>query len=360
MKVLVVTTVHNPNDARITKRQIVALQQAGHDVTLIAPFKDFQTNPPAGVRGVNVARSLGIHRTKSLWQVRGLLKSHAPNHDVVLLHDPELLSAIAQIGNTPVVFDVHEDTKSSLAIKPWLPDYLNDAATAIIDRLEKRADERTTVILAEDSYRARFSPDAVVVPNSTWVPKKVKKPETKKVVYLGSLTYPRGSSTLIAVGSALKPTGVTLEVIGGADPRTTALLQKAQERGDLTWHDYVPNDEAVAMLEGALAGLSLLRDEPNYRHSLPTKIVEYMAHGVPVITTPLPVARDVVTNAGAGEVVPFDDPSSVLKAVLRLRDDKKWREQCGKNGHAYAMNSLNWANDSVKFVKALEKAAAGW
>ena len=57
------------------------------------------------------------------------------------------------------------------------------------------------------------------------------------------------------------------------------------------------------MLPGALAGLSLLQDLPNYRHSRPTKIVEYMAHGVPVVTTPLPVAVELVESAGAGVVV---------------------------------------------------------
>jgi glycosyltransferase involved in cell wall biosynthesis len=267
---------------------------------------------------------------------------------------------MAQIGQTPVVFDVHEDTRASISLKSWLPDYLSDAARSVIDRLEKRADEKATVILAEASYQERFSPDAVVVPNSTWVPKKVTKPGVKRVVYLGSLTYARGASTLIAVAGALKTWSIQMDVIGSADARTTALLRKAAARGDLTWHDFVPNDEALLMLEGALAGLCLLRDEANYRYSLPTKIVEYMAHGVPVITTALPVARDVVTKAGAGEVVAFDDPAAVMRAIARLRDNKSWREQCGKNGHAFANSSLNWANDSVKFVKTLEKAAAGW
>ena len=50
----------------------------------------------------------------------------------------------------------------------------------------------------------------------------------------------------------------------------------------------------MATIDGALAGLSLLRDLPNYRGSMPTKVVEYLAHGVPAITTPLPLAREIV------------------------------------------------------------------
>lgn len=334
--------------------------EAGHQVTLIAPFKDYSVNPPQGVRGINVARSKGQHRFKSLWQVRKLIKSEAAAHDVVLLHDPELLSAVDQVGSTPVVFDVHEDTTASLNLKAWLPDYLGEAARSVIKRLEKRADERTTVLLAEDSYRPRFNSDATVIPNSTWVPDEVAKPGEHKVVYLGTLTYARGASTLIATAGILKKHKVGVEVIGHADERTTAMLNRAQSRGDLIWRGFMPNDEALQHLPGALAGLSLLRDEPNYQNSLPTKIVEYMAHGVPVITTPLTVAREIVVSAGAGEVVPFDDPSATAAAIMKLKRDPRWREKCGENGHAYALTSLNWANDSAKFLRVLEKAAAGW
>lgn len=360
MKILVVTTVHHPNDARITKRQIQAMIDAGHEVTLIAPFTDYSVNPPDGVRGINVARSRGQHRFKSLWQARRLLKAESAKHDVVLLHDPELLSAVDRAGATPVVFDVHEDTSASLGLKPWLPDYLGEAARAVVKKLEKRADEKTMLILAEESYRPRFASDTTVIPNSTWVPAVVASPGSDRVVYLGTLTYPRGSSTLIAAAGMLKKADVRVEIIGHADERTAALLRRAQGRGDLVWHGFMPNDQALTFLSGALAGLSLLRDEPNYRFSLPTKIVEYMANGVPVITTPLPVAREIVVSAGAGEVVAFDDPLATTAAVLKLKNDVAWREQCGANGHTYAMTSLNWANDSAKFLRVLEKAASGW
>jgi glycosyltransferase involved in cell wall biosynthesis len=64
------------------------------------------------------------------------------------------------------------------------------------------------------------------------------------------------------------------------------------------------------MLDGALAGLSLLHDEPNFRHSLPTKVVEYMARGVPVVTTPLPAAAELARGYECGFVVPFGDPKA--------------------------------------------------
>jgi glycosyltransferase involved in cell wall biosynthesis len=93
---------------------------------------------------------------------------------------------------------------------------------------------------------------------------------------------------------------------------------------------------------GRLAGLSLLHDLPNYRHSRPTKIVEYMAHGVPVHHHPLPVAVELVESAGAGIVVPFDDPEAAAAAILALREDPAQARAYGAAGHAAARAAYDW------------------
>ena len=83
------------------------------------------------------------------------------------------------------------------------------------------------------------------------------------------------------------------------------MLEPACAAGLVRWHGFVPNDEAMLITDGALAGLSLLQDDPNFRHSMPTKVAEYMARGVPVVTTPLPLAVDLVQRHECGFVVPF-------------------------------------------------------
>ena len=95
------------------------------------------------------------------------------------------------------------------------------------------------------------------------------------------------------------------------------------------------------MVDGALAGLSLLQDEPNFRHSLPTKVVEYMARGVPVITTPLPAAAELARSHECGFVVPFGDARAAAEAVLELDRDASLRAKMGQRGHAAAYSS--WA-----------------
>ena len=59
-RVLVLTVVHDPEDARIRHRQIPALLDAGFEVAYAAPFSAFNRTPPEGVRGVDVPRAQGL------------------------------------------------------------------------------------------------------------------------------------------------------------------------------------------------------------------------------------------------------------------------------------------------------------
>jgi glycosyltransferase involved in cell wall biosynthesis len=152
---------------------------------------------------------------------------------------------------------------------------------------------------------------------------------------------------------------VWLEVIGeAADAEAKEALQRAAAAGDLCWFGFVPSPEALARLSGSLAGLCLLRDLPNYRVSLPTKIVEYCALGVPVITTPLPLAADLVRSRKVGLVVPWDDPSAVVEAILKLRAQPELRRQLGANGHRVALRDHDWHRQSAKFVRVMNAIAA--
>jgi glycosyltransferase involved in cell wall biosynthesis len=159
---------------------------------------------------------------------------------------------------------------------------------------------------------------------------------------------------MIEVAGLLSPHGINVELIGPADQRARAMIEPAQAQGLVRWPGFIPNDQAMPMVDGALAGLSLLQDEPNFRHSLPTKVVEYMARGVPVVTTPLPAAAELATRYECGFVVPFGDPRAAADAVLTLAGDSSLRAKMGGRGHEAARGSLGWPADARAFVAQLE------
>jgi glycosyltransferase involved in cell wall biosynthesis len=362
-RALVVTVVHHPDDARIRHREIGALLDAGWRVTYAAPFAAHDIALPTGsaqLEAVDLPRAAGRRRLAALRSARELLRVRGIDHDVVVLHDPELLLTLPGLDLPPVVWDVHENTPAAVTLKPWLPRPLRRPVAATVTAVEQFAARRVHLILAETSYRERFGPDHLVVPNAVQVPERIQPSNDRRVVYLGHVTLARGAAELVDIGRQVRIAtagGTRLLVIGDADEAARRLLAPAAEAGDLDWAGFVPNDRARAMLGGALAGLSLLHDEPNYRSSMPTKVVEYMAHGIPVVTTPLPQARDLVRRAGAGVVVPFGDADAVVREILRLRADPARRAEMGGAGHRIAGAEYDWQQLSDAFVKEIDRIA---
>jgi glycosyltransferase involved in cell wall biosynthesis len=360
MRVVVCTIVHHPADARIYHRQIRALLEAGHQVRYIAPvvaddffyperqWLDLQVTP--------VPRAAGRRRLGALLAARRQLAKYSGQADLLLIHDPELLLALpSRRKRPPSVWDVHEDTVAALSTKPWLPRALRPAVGTAVRVAERAAERYVHLILAEQGYVSRFSRPHPVVPNTTYVPEVPAPPgDDRRVVYVGHLSPDRGVGEMVELARLLRRRGVTVELIGPADARARALIEPAHSDGLLRWHGFVPNEAAMKMTDGALAGLSLLQDEPNFRHSLPTKVVEYMAHGVPVVTTPLPIAAELATRHECGFVVPFRDPGAAADAVLRLADDASLRAKMGARGHEAAYSEFGWPADARAFIAQLE------
>ena len=371
LRALVLTVVHHPADARIRHRQIAALLDAGWEVTYAAPWAGYDLPRPSevpGLRAVEAVRAVGRHRVAALRSARGVLRRLGPRHDVVVLHDPELLLATVGIRSLPpVVWDVHEDTSAAVEVRSWLPERLRGPAAAGVRSLERWAEKRFALILADAQYADRFRRSHPVVPNTTWVPADPppagsRPGDPHRVVYLGSVTLERGVQEMIEVAGRLRSrTGrrVRLGVLGPAHGPATALLRGASEEGLLTWSGFVPNDEALARLDGALAGLSLLHDVANFRPSMPTKVVEYLAHGVPAITTPLPVAAGLVRRSDGGVVVPFGDVDAVVDQIVRWHEHPTEAVVAGRAGHRTVAAEHDWAVQAPRFVALLRRVAAG-
>jgi|tagenome__1003787_1003787.scaffolds.fasta_scaffold20886993_2 glycosyltransferase involved in cell wall biosynthesis len=356
LRVLVITVVHDPDDARIRYRQLSALLELGATVTYAAPFTAYRRPPPAGVTAIDLPRALGRHRLTAIREARRLLHREGPKHDIALLHDPELLLTVPGMNarHQPlVVWDVHEDTAAALTMKSWLPHWLRPLAAAAIRASERWAERHCSLLLAEESYRNRFRRPHPVVPNSVIVPADAPPPAgTRRVVYLGRLTEPRGALEMIELGRRLAPE-ITVELIGPADSDVAKPIADAHRRGWVHHHGFVPNREALGLLRGALAGLALLHDEPNYATSRPTKVMEYMAFGVPVVTTPNAASAELVRHYQSGLVVPFASPEAAVEAVRSLRADPQLRHRLGEAGRAGAVRDLDWREDGRRFSELL-------
>lgn len=363
MNVLVVTAAHRGDDARIVHRQIASLLAAGHSVTLVSPDPgESRRDDPAGLERIVVSRAIGRRRWRSWREVRRVSRRFTRVADMVLVHDPELIPVVGlgRWRRTVLVWDVHEDYVASVSDRRFIPAPLRPVVRFAVRLVIGFAKRRFRVIVAEHSYRRVF-PGAPVVPNSTWVAAAPASADSRpRVVYVGRVSLGRGAAALVSIGDELvKRGGPRLVVVGTADRDVEALLRNAHERGVLDWRGPLANPEALRLVGGAVAGLSLLLDEPNYRHSQPTKVMEYMAQGTPVITTPLPLAAELVSTSGGGVVTTaWNGPAlveEVVDAVLRYDADRTFRDAHGSAGWQHAREHLDWNRDGEAFVGTLER-----
>lgn len=358
MRVLVATVVHDPRDARVYARQIRALLDAGHEVTYIAPFGAFGLDGVPGVRPIDIPAARGRHRLGAVRAARRELRREARRHDVVLLHSPELIAAARDLDHRCIVWDVHEDTAAAVSLKGWLPRPVRRPVARGVAMAERWAERHWHLILAEDAYADRFQRRHPVVANSTPVPAEVPPSGDERAVYIGHVSQARGGHEIIEIGRRLRGS-IEVHVIGHADERMSVPLREAHEDGDVTWHGYLPNTDALAIVQGATAGLSLLHDEPNYRHSRPTKIMEYWAQGVPVVSTPLPLAVDMIDGSGGGVIVPFQNVTAAAAAITDLSRNSAERIRMAERGRQWVKDHADWNRDGPMFVSVLQSWSQG-
>ena len=356
LRILVVTVVHHPLDARIHRRQIASLLDAGHRVTYAAPWSAYGVAPSPGVTALELPRAAGRRRFRSLLAARRLLRTKSAQHDVTLIHDPELLIAarLARVRGC-VVWDVHEDTVAAMQDRPWLSSSLRGPAIAAITRLEALAERHYRLILAEEGYVNRFRRPHPVIRNLPPVPDQCPSwGGERRVVYVGRISRLRGAEEMLRLGRMLNGCGLKLHLVGSVDRDLRNDVEEAHSLGDVVWHGFLENREALALVDGSVAGVSLLHDVPNYRVSAPTKVFEYLSRGVPVITSPLPIPASLVQELGVGLVMDPSNLQEVVEYAAELADDPERRSKLGWEAHAYAVRWLNWATEADRFVALIE------
>jgi glycosyltransferase involved in cell wall biosynthesis len=252
------------------------------------------------------------------------------------------------------VYDSHElwpDRNLRPEWRPWL---------LLCESLFVRAAD--SVLTTSPGYseviakRYRVAPPTVVrnVPEWQAEPSAPRKGEAPLAVYFGAVTRNRGlPSALRAL--ALVPE-LRLRIVGPeAWGYRATLAELATELGvsdRLELLDPVAPGDAPSVLADADVGLALI--EPaclSYEMTLPNKLYEYVAAGLPVLSSEVPVLAREVREQGVGEVADPAYPAAVaaaLRAVLepeanarfceaaqRLAAEATWTEERKKLAAVY-------------------------
>jgi glycosyltransferase involved in cell wall biosynthesis len=360
MRIVHLSSAHSRNDTRIFHKQCRSLASQGYDVTLVVAddqgdeFKD-------GVKILDVGRLPG--RLNRILKTTHRVFNKAVDLDAAVyhLHDPELIPYGLKLKQQQkkVVFDSHEDLPKQLLAKPYLGRLMQRVLPALVTVYERYACRRFNGIVAATPFiREKFlsiNRHTVDVNNfplvgelDAPVPWKEKQ---NQFCYVGGLTAIRGVREMVRACELLQtPARLSL----GGDFSDSAL--KAEVRGYPGWErvnnlGYLDRAGVREMLRRSVAGLVTLHPVINYRDALPVKMFEYMAAGIPVIASDIPLWRDIVESAGCGLCVDPLDPGAIAGAMdwLLMNPDQACR--MGENGRRAVATTYNWSIEEEKLCR---------
>ena len=167
--------------------------------------------------------------------------------------------------------------------------------------------------------------------------------EPPLVLYLGGLMAGRGLEQLVdAIGLVQSVQLVLL----GQGPLANDLKHRAAGlgAGDRV-HVLAPvsPDQVIAYAASADIGVSpIVPSCLNYRYSLPNKLFQYMAAGIPVVASDFPQVRAVVEGEACGLLVDTERPPAIAAAIERIIAAPLEAEAMGDRGRRAVEARYHW------------------
>jgi glycosyltransferase involved in cell wall biosynthesis len=357
MKVCHVTSVHAVTDVRIFHKECHSLATAGHETFLVALNTPSRLEKGVNIIGVQSDYKNRLERmTKTVDAV--LKKAISLDADVYHLHDAELLKTVKtfkKLGKK-VIYDAHEDLPRQIIGKHWIPKSLQHILSYTLEKYENSVAKKCdAVICATPFITERFikiNPNTHNINNfplSSEIEFTEPNFSTNKICYIGGISQIRGIGELI---TAVALTDSELMLAGSFSPKsfrdkvsTLSGWKKTKELG------FINRSESLKLKQNSFAGLVTFLPELNHINAQPNKMFEYMASGLPIITSNFPLWKDIVENNNCGICVNPQDSSEIAAAITKLDQNRKLAFEMGENGKKAVLEKYNWKNEEKKLLE---------
>ena len=171
------------------------------------------------------------------------------------------------------------------------------------------------------------------------------------MAHVGVLSRDRGIDVISAAADHdAFPADWRIEMVGSIDAATdTARLRDAEATGRVRHHGVVGPMEARDLLLDARIGVVPFRRTPVTDQIFPTKLFEYLAAGLAVIATDVPLWRRLLDGVSCVTFVPADDPGAIAAAVRRYAEDPELLAAHGAEARRAAAR-FSWSREADRLV----------
>jgi len=359
IKITHLTSVHARYDTRIFLKQCTSLAKLQNYKVNLVVADGLGNESKNKIQIYDIGSSTGRFKRIFMTTKKIYKKALDLNSDIYHIHDPELIHIGFKLkkNGKKVIFDSHEDVGEDILIKMWIPFLLRKLISLVYSFFEKYYCKKLDIVItATPHIREKFvirGLNAIDINNfpilseltlgkNHWNEKK------QEVCYIGAISKERGILEIVnAIGNI---EGVKLNLGGSFSEKE---LEKSCKKLD-GWNNinelgYLNQNEISNVLKKSKAGLVVLYPTSTYKPSLPVKMFEYMASGIPIICSNFQLWNDmIITVYKCGIAVNPKDPKEIMDAINYIINHPEESKEMGERGRKAVIEKYNWDNEEKK------------
>jgi glycosyltransferase involved in cell wall biosynthesis len=362
MKITHLTSAHPRYSTRIIK-MCKSLAENKNNVTLIVAdgygdeYKNgFLIKDVGKSRGGRISRmTITVSR---VYKIAKNLKS-----DIYHLHDPELINIglrLKQLGKK-VIFDIHENIPLQILDKNYIPKFLRGYVSKFFKYYQNKVLKKfDALILAENSYLndyANLNKKIEIILNmpDLKILKKFQNTQNhnNEIFHIGNISNERGFDVTIEALRIIKHKipDVFMHYIGPYNEILLNIDKMNEIKKNIKLYGRMPLEECLKFSKNSALGISILKPLKNYTLSYSTKVFEYMALGLPVVTSNFKLYRDIVEKYNCGLCVDPSNPQEIAKKIEFIFKNPIESKKMGLNGIKLTKEKFNWEIEKKKLIQ---------
>lgn len=180
-------------------------------------------------------------------------------------------------------------------------------------------------------------------PKQNWVREEYHLADKFVVTYAGNMGLAQQVDTLVKAAKKLQTDPRIKFFLIGEGVERPKLQTLAENMGleNVIFVPQQPRDRVVDFLSASDALVVILRNDPLFHITIPSKVFDCLAMGRPILIGVDGEARRIVEEAGAGLYFSPDDPELLARLIKKLADDPEMAWKYGRNGRKAAIEIYN-------------------